>query len=204
MYFENGFTARLVRQVHDHPPIEPPRPQERPVEHVRLIRRGQHDDAFPAGETVHLGEDLIQRLLLLARATESGGPACTADGIELVNEDDRWRILARLLEQIAHPRSSYAHDHLHEFRRAHGEERHPGFACDGFRQQGSFQSPVRRPAAHPSEPCRPAGVFFGLFEKIHDLDQLVLGLVDAGHIIERDFRVLRPGRSGAPDSCRCP
>src|SRR5262249_34847694 len=50
----------------------------------------------------------VERLLLLVVATGSGGAAAAAERIELVDEDDAGRCLARLLEQIAHARRADA------------------------------------------------------------------------------------------------
>jgi hypothetical protein len=40
----------------------------------------------------------------------------TTDRIDLVDEDDRWGVLLRLLEEIADPRSADADEHLDEVR----------------------------------------------------------------------------------------
>ena len=68
--FEDRFAALLVRQVHDDAAIEPARAQERLIEHVGLVCRGQYDDPFAAREAIHFGQDLVQRLLLLAGAAD--------------------------------------------------------------------------------------------------------------------------------------
>jgi len=47
----------------DDAAIEAPRPEERRVEHVRAVRRGQDDDRLARVEAVHLGQQLGQRLL---------------------------------------------------------------------------------------------------------------------------------------------
>jgi hypothetical protein len=65
---EDGLASILVGQVDDDVPVEPPGSQQCLVEHVGLVRCGQHDDALPAGEAVHLGENLVERLFLLAPA----------------------------------------------------------------------------------------------------------------------------------------
>ena len=59
------------------------------------------------------------------------------------------------------------------------------------------QHALRRGAAQ-------ARVLLGILQEIDDLDQLVLGFVDAGDVVERDPRRPAPGRSGAPCSGRCP
>ena len=51
-----------------HTPVEAPGPQECLVEHVGLVGGGENDHALLAGETIHLGEDLVEGLLLLARS----------------------------------------------------------------------------------------------------------------------------------------
>jgi hypothetical protein len=135
VHLQDRGTAGLIRQVHDDTSIETAGPQQRLVEHVGLIRCREHDDAAAAREAVHLGEDLVQRLLLLVRAADRELAARAADRVELVDEDDGGRVLSRLLEQVAHARGANADDHLHELRRAHREERHAGLAGDGFREQ---------------------------------------------------------------------
>src|SRR5262249_4436971 len=97
---EDRLAPGLIREVNHHAPIEAAGPQERFVEYIRLIGRCQHDDTLAAGEAIHFGEDLVQGLLLLARATDRHLPARATDGVELVDEDDRRRVLSRLLEEV--------------------------------------------------------------------------------------------------------
>jgi hypothetical protein len=100
---EDAPPSLLVGRVDDHLAIEPPRPQQRLVEDVGPVRRGDHDHALPGVEAVHLGEDLVQRLLLLVVAAERHrAAAAPADRIDLVDEDDRRGRLLRPLEQVAH------------------------------------------------------------------------------------------------------
>src|SRR5919199_2237746 len=47
-----------------------------------------------AGEAIHLGEDLVQGLLLLARSPDRRLAAGAAYGVKLVDEDDRRGVLA--------------------------------------------------------------------------------------------------------------
>ena len=65
----------------------------------------------------------------------TGRAARLAQRVELVDEDDAGRGLARLLEQVAHPCGADADEHLDELRAGDGEERHPGLAGHGPRQQ---------------------------------------------------------------------
>ena len=103
-------------------------------------------------------EQLVQRLLLLVVAAAAGiGAAGAAERVELVDEDDAGRLLARLLEQVAHPRGADADEHLDEFRAVDREERHAGLARDGARQQRLAGAGRARPAARPSASARRAG-----------------------------------------------
>ena len=62
------------------------------------------DDAPVTVEAVHLGEDLVERLLALVVAAAAARPAAAAawagaaDGVDLVNEHDARRVLLGLLE----------------------------------------------------------------------------------------------------------
>src|SRR5439155_17739550 len=59
-----------------------------------------------------------------------------ADGVELVDEDDRRGVLARLLEQAADAGGAEAGEHLDERRRRLAEERGPRLVRNGLREQG--------------------------------------------------------------------
>ena len=157
------------------------------------------------GEAVHLGQDLVQRLLLLARAADRDLAARAADRVELVDEDDRRRVLARLLEQVAHARRADADDHLDELGGAHREERHAGLAGDGAREQrlagarrADQQHALRRGAAEARVllrvACRKSTISTSSFS--------ASSMPATSSNVT--LRVASPGRSGAPCSCRCP
>src|SRR5215211_4068322 len=190
MDLEDRLAAHLVREVHYHAPVEAPGPQECLVEHVGLVGGGENDHALLAGETIHLGQDLVEGLLLLAGSPDRRLAAGPSYGVELVDKDDRRGVLARLLEEVAHATSADAHEQLDELRGAQGEERHTRLARDGpsqerlARSRGSHQEHAFR--------CRSpkAGVLLGVLEEIHDLDELVLGLIYTGDVVEGDLRIL--------------
>ena len=71
-----------------------PGPQQRGVEDVGAVRRRHHHDALGGLEAVHLGEHLVERLLALVVPAAEAGAALAADGVDLVDEDDRGRLLA--------------------------------------------------------------------------------------------------------------
>src|SRR5262249_17769379 len=97
-------------------------------------RRGE-DHTPLLGEAAHLGGQLVERLLALVVPAAESGTAVTADGVDLVDEDDRGRRVLRLLEQVAHARRADADEHLDEIGAADREERHARFTGDGLRKQ---------------------------------------------------------------------
>ena len=79
-----------VRRADGHLAIETAGPQQRGIENVGAVGRGDDDDALVRREAVHLDEQLVERLLALFVA-ERVAAAAAADGVELVDEDDARR-----------------------------------------------------------------------------------------------------------------
>ena len=169
--------------------VEAPGAQQRLVEDLRAVRRAEDDHVGAGLEAVHLGEDLVQRLLALVVAAADPAHvarARAADRVELVDEDDRRRRLLGLLEQVADARGADAHDRLDELRGRHREEGGVRLARDRAGQQrlAGPGRPVEQDAAR--DPRAELRVALGVLEEVDDLDQLVLGLVDPGDVVERD------------------
>src|SRR5262249_10848194 len=118
-------------------PVEAARSQQGRIEHIRTVGGRQDDDALARAEPVHLGQNLVERLLLLgAAAREDAAATGTPDGVELVDEYDRRRRLTGLLEQVTDSRRADADDDLDKLRGTQAEERHAGLAGHRPRQQG--------------------------------------------------------------------
>ena len=132
---ENALAALHVRTVDDDAAVEAAGTQQRRVEDVGTVGRGDQDDAFVALEAVHLDEQLVQRLLALVVAAAQAGATMTADGVDLVDEDDAGRVLLALLEQVADAAGADADEHLDEVRAADREKRDVGFAGHGAGEQ---------------------------------------------------------------------
>ena len=124
----------MIRGADGHLTIEPAGPQQRRIENVGTVGRGNDDDALVLGEAVHLDEQLVQRLLAFF-VTERCAAAAAADGVELVDEDDARRMAPGVFEQPADARGADAGVHLDEVRPARKEKRHVRFAGDRSRQQ---------------------------------------------------------------------
>ena len=66
-----------------------PGTQQRRVEDVGPVGGGDQDDAALGLEAVHLHQQLVQRLFALVVTAAHAGAAVPADGVDLVDEDDR-------------------------------------------------------------------------------------------------------------------
>src|SRR3712207_7646051 len=77
-------------------------------EDVRPVGRGDQDDAALGVEAVHLDQQLVERLLTLVVTAAHAGAAVPADGVDLVDEDDRRRDRKSTRLNSSHANISYA------------------------------------------------------------------------------------------------
>ena len=180
MDVEDRLAPRDVRRRDEHLPVEATGAEEGGVEILEPVRRGHDDDLVPRAEAVELDEQLVQRLVVLA--VDATARARGADGVELVDEDDRGRVLARLGEELADPRGAEPREHLDERRRALRIEVRARRARDGLREQrlpGSGRPVQQDPARHArAEPLEALAVT----QELDDLVQLLLRLVEPGDV----------------------
>ena len=165
-FSESGVCARVdledllapaqVGAVDDDAPVEAAGPQERRVEDVRAVGRGDEDDALVGVEAVHLDEQRVQRLLALVVPAAEARAAVPPDGVDLVDEDDAGRVLLALLEEVAHARGADADEHLDEVGAGDREEGDVRLAGDGAREQRLAGARRARSAARPWGSCRRA------------------------------------------------
>src|SRR5205807_5836977 len=165
------------------------RAQQRLVEILKAVRRAHNNDLLRILEAVELDKELVQRLILLA--VETVARALRTDRVELVDEDNCGRVLARLREELANACRAEAGKHLDERRRACGVEVRARLVRDRLCKQrlaGSRWSvqeqAFRRLCSQPLEALR-------LAEEVDDLHQLAANLLDTCDVVPGDAR-LRP------------
>src|SRR5881396_3020611 len=185
VHAEDLLPALHVRHVHDDLAVEPPGPQERRVEDVGAVGGREEDDPVVRFESVHLDQQLVERLLALVVPAAQSRAAVPSDGVDLVDEDDAGRVRLALLEQVAHARGAYPHEHLHEIRSRHREERPARLArhCLGEQRlprsrRADEQGALGQPPAQPLE-------LLGVLQEVDDLFELLLRFVCAGDVGER-------------------
>ena len=69
--------------------IETPGSEQGGIEDVGPVGGRHHHDALGALEAVHLGEHLVEGLLSFVVSAAEASAAFAADGVDLVDEDDR-------------------------------------------------------------------------------------------------------------------
>ena len=112
MHAQDLLAPGQVGRRDQHLAVEAAGPQERRVEVLEPVRGAHHDHLRRLVEAVELDEQLVQGLVVLA--VEAAALARGADGVELVDEDDRGRVPAGLLEQLPDPGGAEPGEHLHE------------------------------------------------------------------------------------------
>jgi hypothetical protein len=181
---EDRLTSGEIRRADERLPVEPPRPKQRRIEVLQPVRCPEHDDAVARPESVELDEQLVQRLILLAVEAVAG--AGGADGVELVDEDDRGRVLTRLLEELPDPRRTQPREHLDECRGALGVELRAGLVGGGLREQ-RLPRPRRAVEEHALRHVRAEALeSLRIAEELDDLEQLGLRLVGARDVAPGD------------------
>src|SRR5204862_2753483 len=114
-----------------------------------------------------------------------------ADGVELVDEDDRGRVLPRFLEQLANSRGAEAGEHLDERRGALQVKARSGFARDRLGEE-RLAGPgwaVEKDAL--GDTCAELLEAPRIAQEVHDLSELLLRLLEPGHVRPGDLRLCR-------------
>src|SRR5689334_7470508 len=111
MHAQDLGASLAIRRVNHDRAVESAGSEQSGVENVRAIGGGEDDDAFGARKAIHLGQDLIQRLLALVVSAQCVRATSTADGVDLVDENDGWSNFARFGEEFTDAAGSDADDH---------------------------------------------------------------------------------------------
>ena len=196
MHLQDGLAAAPIRAADVDLPVETAGAEQRRVENVLPVCRGDDDDALVGREAVHLDEQLVERLFALIVSAAKARASAAAHGVDLVDEHDGGGDLLRLFEQVAHAARADADVQLHKVRAGDRQERYPGFPgnCAGDQRfagarRADEQNALRDFRAHGGEALWVA-------QEFDDLGQLFLFLVRTGHVLERDSLVRGDAKAG--------
>src|ERR671924_885864 len=163
MHLQDTFSPSDVRSWYDNVPIEPPWTEQRRIQYVGPVGCSDENDSIVGLESIHLDQQLVQRLFPLVMAATEAGAAVTPDRVDFVDENDARCLLFALNEKVTDSRSSDADEHFYEIRTADTEERHPGFARDGASQQGLASSRGPHEQTPFGNSAAELGEFFRIF-----------------------------------------
>ena len=187
MHAQDSLAADEVGQLDGYAAVKAAGAQQRRVERLGPVGRGQDDHALAAVKAVHLGQELVEGLLALVVAAHGvGAVALFADGIDLIDKDDAGRLLIGLLEQVAHLGRAHADEHLNELRAGDREEGDVGLARDRLGQQRLARAWRADEQGALGDVRADGGVALGVVQEINDLGQELLSLVLALHVREVD------------------
>ena len=186
---QDRLAAREIGGRHENLPVEAAGAQQRGIEVLEAVRGGHDDHLLAVVEAVQLDEQLVQRLVLLA--VEPVARARCADRVQLVDEHDRGRILACLLEELSDSGGAEAGEHLDEGRGALRVEARARLVGDRLREQRL--AGARRPVEQ--DPLRDAraetGELLRVPHEVDDLLHLVAHFLEARDFVPRDRRLRR-------------
>ena len=185
MHLQDFFTAFQIRQFNRHTSVETSRTGQCRVKGFRSVGGSQDNNTCVALKTIHLCQQLVQRLFTFVIAANLA-VTLLADGIDFIDENDTWGFFLRLFEKVTDFGSTHTYEHFDKFRTGHGEERYIGFAGHRLGKHGLTCS--RR--AYKKNAFRHGSTDFFIFirivEIIHDFCQVFLGFIFTGHIRELD------------------
>src|SRR5512134_156196 len=115
--------------------VEPAGPKQGGIEHIRSIGCRQDDHRLMTAEAIQLGEDLVEGLLPFVVATAEARASYPPYTVELIDEDDAWRVLPRFVKQVPDASSTNADKQFDELRGGNGIEGHLRFSGQCPRQQ---------------------------------------------------------------------
>ena len=184
------FTAFDVGVRHCDLTVEPARTQQRRVKHVAAVGGRDDDDALVGLKSVHLDQQLVQRLFTFVIATAIACTTMAAHGVDLVDENDTGRVLFRLLEHVADTACADTDEHLDKIRTRDREEGHARLTGNSPRKQrltGTRRTNKKRAFWDFAAKARE---FLRVAQELDDLFEFFLGLVDTGDIVKRDAALL--------------
>ena len=187
MHAQDLLAALHIRTVDRNLTVKTTGTQQCRIQNIGSVGRSDQDDRLALLKTVHLDQQLVERLLALVVTAAQASSALTSHGIDLIDEDDRRRLRLGLLKEVAHAAGADAHEHLDKVGTRDAKEWHARLAGNGFGQQRL--TGTRR--AHQQHATRDLGtqlaIAVRIAQKVTDLLELLDCLVHAGNVLELDL-----------------
>ncbi len=188
MDIENLYTVLEFGEVDCNLTVEASGTQKGFVKNVGTVGGGEDNHTTVGAETVHLGEELVERIFALVVGTHVGVLATrTAHGVNLVDKHDAGSLLLGLAEEVADTRCTHADKHLDKIGARHREERHVGLAGNSLGKKGLTSSGRAYKQCALGYLAAKVGVTLRVAKKLDNLAYLGLGFGESGNILERNI-----------------
>ena len=186
MNFEDRLSPLDVGKIDVDLPVKPSGTKQSTVEDIRTVGRRHDDNALVGLKAIHLDKDLVQGLFTLIMSATEPGPSLTADGVDLIDENNARLVAFCHIKQVTHTRSTDTDVHFHEIGTADREERDTRFPGNRLGKQRF----TRSGRADQQDPLGDLGPEVG---------ELLGTLQEVNHFLEFLFLLLRPGNIGKAD-----
>ena len=128
MQLENVLAAGQIGQLNGNAAVKTTGARQGRIEAVGTVGGSEDNDTLVVIEAIHLGQQLIERLLALVVAAKAAAVTLFADGIDLVDKHNARGLFLGLLKQVAHLGGATADEHLDELRTRNAKERNTSLA----------------------------------------------------------------------------
>ena len=190
MQLEDVLATGQVGQLNGDAAVKATGAQQGRVKAVGAVGSSENDNALVVIKAVHLGQQLVKRLLALIVAAKAATVTLLADRIDLIDKHDARGLFLGLLKQVTNLGGTAADEHLDELRARNAKERNARLAGNGLGKQRL--TGTRR--ANKKSTARQLGtdllVALRLLQKVDDLLEGLLGLFLAGDVLKGHAHVL--------------
>ena len=187
MHAQDLLAALHIRTVDRNLTVKTTGTQQCRIQDVRTVSRSDQDDRLALLKTVHLDQQLVERLLALVVTAAQTSSALTSHGIDLIDEDDRRGLGLGLLKEVAHTAGADTYEHLDKVGTRDAKERHARLAGNGLGQQ-RFTGARRANQQHATRDLgAQLAIAIRIAQKVTDLLELLDCLVHAGNVFKLDL-----------------
>ena len=190
VYFQDFDAALEIRSVHDDPPVKTAGTKQRLIQDFRPVGRANDQNSLGCFKAVHLGEQLVQGLFSLLVSAAVLGVAASADGVDLVDEDDAGCVLVGLFKEVTHTGCADTDVKLNKVRSCQGEKRHVRLSGYGLGKECFASAGRADQQGSLGELGADLDILARIVQEINDLLQRLLGFVLACDILECDAGIL--------------
>ena len=185
MNLEDGLTLVQARQINVDFTVETTGTEQGTIQHINTVGSCKDDDTTVGTEAVHLCKEGIQGILtFIVTAHGRVLAAGTTHGINLIDEDNAWRLFLSLSEEVANTGCTDTHKHFNEVGTAHREEWYTCFTSYSLCQERLTCSRRTHEECSLRNLTTQVGIFLWVFEELHDFLHFLFGTFLSGHVLE--------------------